>query len=41
MELEELFRAHQKEVYVYLLRVVGDEHLAEDLAQETFLRAFR
>ena len=41
MELEDIFRAHQKEVYVYLLRVVGDAHLAEDLAQETFLRAFR
>ena len=41
MDLEEIFRVHQKEVYVYLLRVTGDAHLAEDLAQETFLRAFR
>lgn len=41
MELEHIFRAHQKEVFVYLLRTVGDRHLAEDLAQETFLRACR
>lgn len=39
MDLEEIFRAHQREVFVYLLRVVGDQHRAEDLAQETFVRA--
>lgn len=41
MDLEALFRAHQKEIYVYLLRTVGDRGTAEDLAQETFLRALR
>lgn len=40
-DLEALFRAHQREVFLYLVRVTGDVTLAEDLAQETFLRAFR
>lgn len=39
MELEDIFRAHQKEIFMYLLRTVGDRRLAEDLAQDTFLRA--
>lgn len=39
MELEDIFRAHQKEIFMYLLRTVGDRQLAEDLAQDTFLRA--
>jgi RNA polymerase sigma-70 factor (ECF subfamily) len=39
VELEEVFRAHQKEIYVYFLRTTGDRHLAEDLGQETFARA--
>lgn len=41
MELADAFRAHQREIYLYLSRVTGDPQLAEDLAQETFLRAFR
>ena len=40
IDLEVLFRAHQREVYLYLARVSGDLTVAEDLAQETFLRAF-
>lgn len=36
-----LFRAHQREVFVFFLRSVGDSHVAEDLAQETFARAFQ
>ncbi len=39
MDLEDVFRSHQKEIYVYLYRVLGDPHVAEDLAQETFARA--
>jgi len=35
-----LFERHHAEVYAYLRRMVGDGALAEDLAQETFLRAF-
>src|SRR2546425_2082839 len=39
MDLEGIFRAHQKEVFVYFTRTIGDRHRAEDLAQETFVRA--
>ena len=39
MELEHVFRDHQKAVYVYFLRLVGDTHQAEELTQETFYRA--
>jgi RNA polymerase sigma-70 factor (ECF subfamily) len=41
VDIEQLFRAHEREVYVYFLRTLGDHHVAEDLAQETFARAYR
>jgi RNA polymerase sigma factor (sigma-70 family) len=37
--MTELFRAHWSTVLGYLLRRTGDRHLAEELAQETFVRA--
>lgn len=40
-ELEQLYRAYFSDVYLYLKRLSGDEHLAEDLTSETFLRAMR
>ena len=39
MEIEDVFRAHQREVFAYFLRLVPDRHDAEELTQETFLRA--
>jgi RNA polymerase sigma-70 factor, ECF subfamily len=39
VDLEQIFRAHQKEIYVYFLRTTGNRHRAEDLGQETFARA--
>lgn len=39
MELEDVFRAHQQAVFAYFLRVVGNRQDAEELAQETFVRA--
>ena len=41
LDVEDLFRCYQRPVFGYLLRVTGDRTLAEDLAQEVFLRAFR
>ncbi len=36
-----LVRAHQDEVYSLARRLVGDPHLAADVAQETLVRAWR
>ena len=36
-----LFEAYSVRITSYLARVVGDRQLAEDLAQETFLKAYR
>lgn len=38
---EEFYREHYRTVYAYLLSLCGDPYLAEDLASETFLRAFK
>jgi len=38
---ETLVRRYQDRVYSYALRMIGDSHEAEDLTQETLLRAFR
>src|SRR5437016_5026744 len=37
----ELVRRHQKQVFAVALSLVGDAAEAEDLAQETFIRASR
>lgn len=39
MDLTDVFRNHQSEIYTYFLRLTGDEHEAEELSQETFARA--
>jgi RNA polymerase sigma-70 factor (ECF subfamily) len=39
--MEQLFRRHAPAIYAYLLRSAQDASAAEDLAQETFIRAFR
>ena len=36
-----IVRAYQIPVYNYVLRMVGDRSLAEDLTQEVFLRVFQ
>jgi len=38
---EALARRYQSRVYGYALRIVGDIHEAEDLTQESLLRAYR
>ena len=40
-DLETLVRSHQAEIYRYLKYLGADSAAAEDLAQETFLAAFR
>lgn len=39
--VEELYAAHHAEIYGYLSRMVRDDELAADLAQETFVKALR
>ncbi len=39
--LARFFDVYFERVYAYLRRLVGDEHLAEDLAQDVFLQAHR
>jgi RNA polymerase sigma-70 factor (ECF subfamily) len=38
---ETLFRAHQKEVYAWIVRIVRDSGTAEDLTVETFWRIYK
>ncbi len=39
--LEWLYARHHRAIYLFSGRQLGDWHLAEDAAQDTFLRAFR
>lgn len=39
--IEELFALHHGEIYAYLVRMLRDTELAADLAQDTFIRAYR
>ncbi len=36
----ELYERHARRVYTVVRRLVGDDHLAEDLSQEAWVRAF-
>ena len=38
---ETLFRGHQKHVYAWIVRIVRDSGIAEDLTVETFWRIYR
>ncbi|HVV74085.1 MAG TPA: sigma factor, partial [Verrucomicrobiae bacterium] len=38
---EQLVRTYESRVFNFLRRLTGNEHDAEDLTQETFLKAFR
>lgn len=38
---EALFRQHQKDVYAWIVRIVRDSGIAEDLTVETFWRIYR
>ena len=39
--VEELYAAHHAEIHSYLARMVGDDELAADLVQETYVKAYR
>jgi RNA polymerase sigma-70 factor (ECF subfamily) len=39
--VEELFAAHQNEIYAYLIRMLRDPELAADLTQDAFVMAYK
>lgn len=39
MELEQLYNAYFNDVYLYIRKLSGDEHIAEDITSETFFKA--
>jgi RNA polymerase sigma-70 factor (ECF subfamily) len=39
--VEELFGAHQNEIYAYLIRMLRDPELAADLTQDAFVKAYK
>lgn len=41
MDFEELYKQYFNDVYLYIRRLSGDEHLAEEITSETFFKAMR
>ena len=41
MEFEEAYRKYFNDVYLYVRRLSGDEHIAEEIAADTFFKAMK
>lgn len=41
MELEEIYKTYFKDVFLYIRRLSGDEHIAEEITSETFFKAIQ
>ncbi|MCM1264418.1 MAG: sigma-70 family RNA polymerase sigma factor [Butyrivibrio sp.] len=41
MEFEQIYRTYFKSVYLYILKLSGNKHLAEEITSETFLKAMK
>ncbi|MCC8131979.1 MAG: sigma-70 family RNA polymerase sigma factor [Oscillospiraceae bacterium] len=41
MEFEEIYRTYFKSVYNYILRLSGNEHIAEEITSDTFFKAMK
>lgn len=41
MDMETVYREHAQAVYLYLMSLCHDPHLAQDLTEDTFLKAMR
>ena len=39
VDFEQLYKAYFKDVFLYIRRLSGDEHIAEDITSETFFKA--
>lgn len=40
-EFEEIYNTYFKDVYLYILRLSGNEHIAEEITSDTFFKAMR
>lgn len=41
MDLEEIYRKHFHDVFLYVRKLSGDEHIAEEITSDTFLKAMK
>lgn len=41
MEFEEIYKIFFRDVYLYIRSLAGNEHLAEDITQESFMKALK
>lgn len=41
MEFEQIYDTYFKDVYLYVLRLSGNEHIAEEITSDTFFKAMR
>lgn len=41
MDLEQIYETYFKSVYLYMLRLSSNEHLAEEISSETFFKAIK
>ena len=39
MEFEQIYRTYFKSVYLYVMRLCSNEHIAEEITSETFFKA--
>ena len=39
--IEEIYREYFQDVYLYILRLSGNEHIAEDITSDTFFKAIK
>jgi len=39
--IEVLINRHRKKIFTYIVLIVKDQHLAEDVFQETFIKVFK
>ena len=41
MDFEELYKLYYKDVFFYLLSLSADEYIAEEITQDTFIKALK
>lgn len=41
MEFEDIYKTYFKSVYLYIMQLSGNEHIAEEITSETFFKAIK